>query len=203
MRRLNASILLPAALLALLTGEPALRAQLSTAELSSGSGELIGQAAPAWAPRGWVNSEPLELSQARGKVILLRFFSDQPAGAAALRAWHSQFREQGLLVVGFYAPTPMSSETAPAAVRAVADALGFQFPVGNDSQWQTLNRYWLNRADAEPGGMTFLIDRRGIIRYIQPDGRYDRNAPDRKARGEFEKMERQIQLLLKEPAGEP
>jgi hypothetical protein len=63
-----------------------------------------------------------------------------------------------------------------------------------------VNRYWLNRADAEPGGMTFLVDRRGIIRYIQPDGRYEKNSADRKARGEYDKLDKQIQSLLKEPA---
>ena len=182
--------------------EPILQAQFSTADLASGATELIGQPAPSWAHRGWVNSDPLELSQLRGKVVLMRFFDDQPAGAAAIHQLNDSYREQGLAVIGFYVPTPMPTETDPSVVRDLASAIGFDFPVANDSQWQTVNRYWLNRADAEPAGMTFLVDRKGIIRYIQPDGRYEKNSRDRKARGEFQKLEGQIQSLLEEPNNE-
>ena len=178
-----------------------LLAQYSTADLASGATELIGQPAPAWQHRGWVNSDPLELSQLRGKVVLIRFFNDAPIGAAAVRQWHDSYREQGLVVVGFYIAAPMPTDIDPAVVRNLATSLDFTFAVGNDSRWETVNRYWLNRADAEPGGMTFLVDRKGIIRYIQPDGRYEKNSRDRKARQEFEKLEKQIQSLLKEPSG--
>ena len=183
--------------------ETMLQAQFSTADMASGANELIGQPAPAWAHRGWVNSSPLELSQLRGKAVLIRFFDDQPVGAAAVRQLNDSYREQGLAVVGFYVPTPMPTQTDAAVVRNLASAIGFDFPVANDSQWQTVNRYWLNRADAEPAGVTFLVDRKGIIRYIQPDGRYEKDSKDRKARREFEKLEKQIQALLQEPVDDP
>ena len=138
----------------------------------------------------------------RGKVVLIRFFDDNPIGASAIRQLNAAHREQGLAVVGFYVPSPMPTQTDAAAVRNLASAMGFDFPVANDSQWQTLNRYWLNRADAEPASMTFLVDRKGIIRYIQPDGRYEKDSRNRKARGEFEKLEKQIQALLQEPVEE-
>jgi hypothetical protein len=34
-------------------------------------------------------------------------------------------------------------------VRGLASTLGFDFPVGSDARWETLNNYWLERADAE------------------------------------------------------
>lgn len=176
-----------------------LRAQLTTAELASGSQQMIGQMAPAWTHRGWVNSQPLEIGQLVGKVILLRFFSDQPVGAPAVRELFGKYKDQGLTAVGMYVPTPMPTETDPEDVRRLAIALGFDFPVGVDSAWQTVNRYWLNRADAEAASVTFLIDRRGVIRYVQPDGRYEKNSRDRKARQEYEGLEKQILELLKEP----
>ncbi|MDP2735060.1 MAG: hypothetical protein Q8P12_02530, partial [bacterium] len=58
--------------------------------------------------------------------------------------------------------------------------------------------YWLNRADAEMTAVTFLIDRKGMIRYVQPDGLYEKNSANRAVRKEFEKLEKQIQNLLKE-----
>ena len=191
-----------AILVALFFAPSPLPAQYSTADMASGSKELIGQPAPVWLHRGWVNSEPLELKDLRGKIVLIRFFGDNPTGAAALRFLHTNYRDQGLAVIGFYVSSPMPTAVDAAAVRNLAEAVGFNFPVANDSQWQNVNRYWLTRADAESDSVTFLIDRKGIIRYIQPDGRYEKDSRDRKARGEFEKLEKQIQTLLQEPLEE-
>ena len=185
-----------AALLALLAAGGA--AAQTTAELASGSNSMIGQVAPAWQQRGWVNSEPIEPGQLLGKVILLRFFTDQPVGAKAVRDLYRAYQQQGLSAVGIYVPTPMPATTEPEAVRRLAVAMGFDFPVAADSGWETATRYWLDRADAEPGAATFLIDRRGIIRYIQPDGRYEKDSRDRVARRAYENLEKQIQLLLQE-----
>jgi peroxiredoxin len=177
--------------------------QFSTADMATGAKEMIGQPAPEWLHSGWVNSEPLELRDLRGKVVLIRFFNDNPVGAAAIRLLHATYREQGLAVVGFYVSSPMPAAADPAAVRNLAEAVGFDFPVGNDGRWQNVTRYWLSRADAESDAVTFLIDRKGIIRYIQPDGGYEKDSRNRKARGEFEKLEKEIQALLQEPAEEP
>ena len=167
-------------------------------ELASGSTEMIGQMAPSWNLRGWVNSKPLDIGQLQGKVILLRFFSDNPAGAASLKELDRTYRDKGLLVIGLYAPQPTPTQVPAEQVEWLASALGFTFPVGIDSGWETLNRYWLNRADAEMTATTFLIDRKGIIRYVQPDGLYEKNSSNRAVRKEFEKLEKQVQNLLKE-----
>jgi peroxiredoxin len=172
----------------------------SIAELSSRSTEMIGQVAPEWVHRGWINSAPRELAGLRGSVVLLRFFNDNPGAAAGLRELYAAYRDQGLTVVGIYAPSPMPQETDPQHVRRLAIALGFDFPVAMDSRWETVNRYWLNQADAEATAATFLIDRQGIIRYVQPDGQYDKNSTDKSARKKYENLEKQIQLLLKEGA---
>lgn len=182
----------------------ALAAQESYGELSSGSTELIGQMAPSWSLRGWVNSKPLDIGQLQGKVLLLRFFSDNPAGAAGLKELDRTYRDKGLLVIGLYAPQPTPTQVPAEQVQRLASGLGFTFPVGIDSGWETLNRYWLNRADAEMAATTFLIDRKGMIRYVQPDGQYEKNSANRAARKEFEKLDKQVQSLLKEeePTGQ-
>ena len=182
----------------------ALASQESYEELASGSTERIGQMAPPWSLRGWVNSKPLDIGQLQGKVVLLRFFSDNPAGAASLKEWDRTYRDKGLLVIGLYAPQPMPTQVPAEQVQRLVSGLGFTFPVGIDSGWETLNRYWLNRADVEMTAVTFLIDRKGIIRYVQPDGLYEKNSANRAVRKEFEKLEKQIQNLLKEeePTGQ-
>ncbi len=175
-----------------------LRAQFSSSKFRP-TPEMIGQVAPAWTPAAWVNSEPLDSLDLQGQVILLRFFTDSPGSTAGLRELLRTYQDQGLTGVGMYAPSPMPTQTDPEHVRRLAAVLGFHFPVGVDSGWQTINSYWVNRADVEAVAATFLIDRKGVIRYIQPDGKYDKNSRDSYAKKQYEVMEKMVQALIAEP----
>ena len=175
-----------------------LQAQFTNKELALGSWQMIDEVAPAWKTQGWVNSKPLDVEDLRDKVVLLRFFNDNPTGATSLNELYRTYREQGLMVVGLYAPTPYPTETELKHLQRLSSALGFQFPVGLDSRWETLNRYWLNRPDADLTATTFLIDRQGIIRYIQPDGMYDGKSSRRSMRKAYEKLQEAVENLLKQ-----
>lgn len=175
-----------------------LQAQFTNKEMALGSGQMIDEVAPGWKALGWVNSKPLDIDDLRDNVVLLRFFNDNPTGAASLNELHKNYREQGLMVVGIYTPTPFPTQTDVKHVQRLASALGFQFPVGLDSRWETLSRYWLNRPDADLTATTFLIDRQGIIRYIQPDGRYDIKSSRRSMRKAHKKLQEEVEALLKQ-----
>lgn len=194
-----------AAIFAVLLWSLPLPAQFSANELAPPP-EMIGKVAPRWNLRAWVNlpanSPILETAKLRGKVILLRFLNDSPQGAAGLRDLIKTYQAQGLAPVGIYAPSPTPTSVDPAEVSDLALALSFNFPIGIDSTWQTVNRYWMNRADVEGLAATFLIDRQGLVRYVQPDGRYEKNSRDRAARRNYENLEKIIQTLLAEPAPE-
>ena len=186
-----------ALLLAWYGGCVRLPAQAIPQDSDSASSQLIGQTAPAWTTQGWVNADSLDIKQLRGKVVLLRFLNDGATSAATLNALYSAYRTRGMAVVGIYVPSPMPAETKLDHVRELAGSQGFEFPIGLDSRWETLNRYWLDRADAGLTSATFLIDRKGIIRYIQPDGRYEKNSANRAVRREYAKLEKEIETLLK------
>ncbi len=192
-----------AMLLCILPGEMpvasrnAFAAQAAASDSGSQGSLAVGQAAPPWTPRGWVNAASLELKQLRGKVILLRFLSDDTTGAVSVSELYRVYHPRGLAVVGMYAPSPMPAETSLDHVRQLATAHGFEFPIGVDSHWETLNRYWIDQGDSELTSATFVIDGKGIVRYIQPDGQYDKNSPNRASRKEYEKLEKAIETLLK------
>lgn len=200
LRRSALTLLAPVAFVLLLAAP--LRAQFSSLEMAPPP-EMIGKIAPRWNLRTWVNSPaPQETNKLRGKVVLLRFLNDSPMGVAGVREIMKTFQPQGLVVVGIYGPSPTPTSVDPELVADLARALGFNFPIGVDSTWQTINRYWMNQADVDALSATFLIDRNGLVRYVQPDGRYEKNSKDRKTRRQYEEMEKVISALLAEPPPE-
>jgi hypothetical protein len=181
---------------------PAARAQFSANEMAPPP-EMIGKVAPRWNLKQWINSaEPLETAKLRGKVIMLRFIDDRPQGASGIRELTKSYQADGLATIGIYAPSPTPTSVDMEAVKDLALAVGFTFPIGVDPTWFAVNRYYMNQAEVEPLGATFLIDRNGVVRYVQPDGRYEKNSNDRSARRQYENLERMIKTLLAEPPPE-
>jgi peroxiredoxin len=157
---------------------------------------LIGTSAMPWRAEHWINSAPLELSQLRGRVVLVRWWTapDCPfcsATAPALNTFHERYAARGLTVVGFYhhkARSPLQ----PADVERYAQTFKFQFPIATDPDWQTLRAWWLTDGRHAFTSVSFLIDRRGVIRHVHPGGQYV------KGDAEYAKLESQIERLLDE-----
>lgn len=180
-------------------------AQFGNDDFVSDAGAIkTGRVAPSWIIRDWINSPPLDLGQLQGKVVLVRFFSDNPLSAAALNEFYRTYRQQGFEIVGIYTPQPTPTATDLDYVKRLAVSLGFRFPIGVDSRWETVNRYWLTEADADMGSASFLIDRKGVIRLIQGRSLYEKDSRNRNARREYEGLKRLIEALLHEeaPGGE-
>jgi peroxiredoxin len=158
--------------------------------------QLIGTPAPEWHNTKWINSSPLTVSNLKGKVILLRFFMDSScplcrASAPYLNHFYSKYGEKGFVVIGMYTPKPAPSATSADTVKRYVSDYQFHFPVAIDDDWQTLNKYWLDRVpDADFTSVSFLIDKKGIIRYIHPGGAY--SAEDAAT------MEKKIETLIQE-----
>ena len=57
---------------------------------------------------GWLNSAPLSLADLRGRVVLIRWWTDTcpfcASSAPALRALHDQYSARGLTVIGVFHP---------------------------------------------------------------------------------------------------
>ena len=110
--------------------------------LSEGD-SLVGTPAPSWKNRDWINSKPLRLSQLRGKVVLVRFFTGPScpfcrATASALNRLHAQYGDKGLVIVGMYTPKPVPVHQPLSRIQRLVKEYGFEFPVAVDNDWATL-----------------------------------------------------------------
>ena len=66
------------------------------------------------------------------------------------------------------APTPLDA----GAVAKFAGGFGFKFPVAIDPEWRTLDAWWLKDHRRRWTSVTFVLDRKGVIRFIHPGGQY-------------------------------
>ena len=158
--------------------------------------KLIGTKPSAWQVRHWLNSEPIELQDLKGKVVLVRWWTapDCPyckATAPALNEFYREYHRRGLEVIGFYhhkSDEPLRVED----VRKYAQEFGFRFPVAIDADWRTLKQWWLNTGVRGWTSVSFLIDRQGLIRRIHPGGQYVEGDKD------YAEMKAKIKELLAE-----
>ncbi|HEY0711890.1 MAG TPA: TlpA disulfide reductase family protein [Polyangia bacterium] len=136
---------------------------------------LLGTRPPEWQATLWLNSRPLTLRALRGQVVLVRWWTAGgcpfcAASAPALRELNDKFGKRGLTVVGMYHHKG-AGPFDPADYRASAETYGFTFPVAFDSAWRTLHS-WLGGVDTGWTSVTFILDKRGFIRFVHPGGQY-------------------------------
>ena len=164
--------------------------------LRAAEGAVVGTRPPEWEATDWINSRPLALKGLAGKVVLVRWWTAPgcpfcAATAPALNEFHARYKDRGLVVIGLYhhkADTPLD----PARVKRSAERLGFRFPVAIDPKWKTLRRWWLNKGERRWTSVSFLIDRKGVIRHVHPGGQYV------KGDKAYQALKAKIEELLKE-----
>lgn len=133
----------------------------------------VGKAAPEL--RGishWLNSEPLLLSELRGKVVLVHFWTFSCYNCANtlpfVTKWYETYKDQGLTIIGVHAPE-FGFERDTANVAEAATRFGITYPIAQDNDFATWsaynNRYWPT---------IYLIDATGTVRHIYiGEGGYD------------------------------
>ncbi|BAO91790.1 redoxin family protein [Caballeronia cordobensis] len=113
----------------------------------------------------WINSTPLTLTQLRGKVVLVDFWAFACGSCIeslpALKSWHRQYAEQGLVVVGVHTPEFPFEEDTNNVKRAV-ERFGIAYPVAQDNGYATWAAYGNQRWPSR-----YLIDRHGRVVHTQ------------------------------------
>jgi thiol-disulfide isomerase/thioredoxin len=141
--------------------------------------DRIGIAAPPLPFDQWLNSPPLLLQDLRGRVVLVRWWTDTcpfcASSAPALRTLHEEYADQGLTVIGVFHPKagrddPLDIER----VRRAVNTRQFTFPIAIDWDWRNgaLKEWWLTGPDRPATSVTFILDRNGVIRFVHPGMEY-------------------------------
>jgi thiol-disulfide isomerase/thioredoxin len=121
----------------------------------------------------WVNSQPLNTQDLRGKVVLVDFWTytciNWRRTMPYLRAWAEKYQDNGLVVVGVHTPE-FSFEKDLDNVRRAAREQRVDYPIAVDNGyaiWKAFdNHYW---------PALYFIDAQGHIRHHQfGEGDYDR-----------------------------
>ena len=151
---------------------------------SGGSLPDYGPAPPFTGISQWLHTRPLTITQLRGKVVLVDFWTYSCINCLRtlphLEAWDARYRKAGLVIVGVHTPE-FAFEHVASNVREASRKLGVRYPVAIDNAYDTWNAY---QNDAWPA--EYLIDRRGRVREVK------------KGEGQYDETERSIRTLLGE-----
>lgn len=141
--------------------------------------DRLGVPAPPFRFDDWLNSEPLSLEQLRGKVVLIRWWTDTcpfcASSAPSLRKLDARYAAQGLKVIGVFHPKAGREDPLDLSrVQRAVTAREFTFPVAVDWNWSegTLKDWWLTGPKRPATSVTFLVDKTGVIRFVHPGMEY-------------------------------
>ena len=125
----------------------------------------------------WINSAPLTMSQLRGKVVGVEFWTHGCVNcvhaAPRMQQLYDTYAPKGFVLIGVHTPE-LPAERDMAAVKRFLVQNHITYPIAADFDevmWRTYaNRYWPT---------LYLIDRQGMIRERHiGDGAYKRIAQD-------------------------
>jgi len=113
----------------------------------------------------WFNSPPLTISQLKGKVVLIDFWTYSCINCLRtlpyLKDWYAKYHDKGLEIIGIQTPE-FEFEKNIANVKNAVARLGIKYPVAMDNSFVTWNnynnRYWPAH---------YLINKEGQVVYEQ------------------------------------
>jgi thiol-disulfide isomerase/thioredoxin len=168
---------------------------------------LLGKRPPELPALHWLDGKPRSLASLRGHVVVIRSFTAGCPFCAStmptLEKWQQDLGPRGLQVLGVYHPKP-ARPISDAEVATASRALGVTtFPVASDPVWALVKRWWLQPTQGSWTSFTFILDRRGVVRYVHPGGAFHGGGgPDHATcRADEQNMRALIEQLLAEKIG--
>jgi len=165
----------------------------------------VGVDAGKWKPESWLQGEACSLKDLRGKVVVVRWFTDScpfcAASMPALQALQDRYADSGLLVIGVYHSKPRSRSPDRESVRKLLKGWKVAFPIAMDTKWKMLEAWWLKTGKRSATSVTFVIGKQGKIRFVHPGPELHAEnmkcslEPER-CHADYADLERAIRILL-------
>lgn len=112
----------------------------------------------------WINSPPLSITNLKGKVILIDFWTYSCINCIRsiphINAWESAYGNNGLVIIGVHTPE-FQFEHNYSNVYAAVQKFDIKYPVALDNDYSTWDAYGNQYWPAE-----YLIDKNGNVRYV-------------------------------------
>lgn len=130
----------------------------------------------------WFNSDPLVISELKGKVVLIDFWTYTCINCQRtlpyVKNWYEKYKNKGLVVIGVHTPEFEFEKDPTNVMKAISD-FGIKYPVVQDNNFSTWNNYSNHYWPAK-----YIINKEGEIVYSHF------------GEGEYDETERVIQDLL-------
>lgn len=165
--------------------------------------EMLGEPAPEWAFDRWLRSQPLTLEELRGKVVLMRWWTEGCHYCRTTLPVVERARREhpgDLVTIGVFHPKPPRA-VSDKRILALAKELGYAGPIAVDAHWSMLDRYWLGgHPERSWTSVSFLLDREGNVRWVHGGGEYHPSDDPRHARCDLQndEFEATLKALLAE-----
>ena len=126
--------------------------------------ELVQHSSPELAEGQWLNSPPLKLSELKGKVVVLDFWTFNCINCRhvlpTLNEWVQRYGSDSVIFIGVHTPET-DEEGDLTSLKKFVEKWKVTYPILIDNNYRTWNRF-----SVQFWPSTFLIDKKGMIREL-------------------------------------
>lgn len=151
----------------------------------------------------WINTPEGKAVELKGRVTLVHWWTDTGPHCGrslpAIDRLRKQFASRGLQTIAVYHPEPLHDVSRVNILKAARES-GYNGVVATDMQRRTLQRVYPKHNRDAPTDVSFILDRSGVVRYVDPGPVFfPSEEPDSaSANRDFSTVERVIGQILDE-----